>query len=569
MLTKVRIYVVLALALCMVLAFMLPGAAQRTTLSYVQVLNGDFEGNYYNYGTGQVAEYWVPYDHGSTGGLPQYRRMTSPVRNGTYSQLFWKQGALFNAGIYQILGGLGSPALSRVALGHTVTAHVWMYSIFYEAGSTIRDDKILKRVGLDPYGGTNPYSSNIVWTPFQGQDEAWVQINCKVEAKAAQMTLFIEAYNVEVGYQDQVYIDAVTVEEEGVPSPTATTAVTRTPTPTATPAIDVIRTVNVGDQPKGVAVLPDINRYLVANSGSNTVSKLEGDRSWQHSTFGSEGVGPSNIAVDADHCVAYVVNTGSNSVAKFDNVCGSTSHLVGNLALGEGKRPNGIAVLTTTNTIYVANTQASSVSVIDGATFTFVRDIAVGPVPGQIAVNPRTNKVYVTSPGYQPDNDGTVAVIDGNTQSVVKTIDFSGGDALTSPQPYGVAVNPVTNKVYVGCFGGKLVVIDGATNNPLGAFAPPTPSSLSHVGVNPGSNNVFVASAAGDAVFVYDADQRAWGRPISTGSGGPLGGLVVNPLTYQVLVSNTGSDTVSVVRDFGTYDTVFRYLPICLKSATR
>jgi len=569
MLTRMRMYIVLALAACLVLAFIYPGAAQRVTLSGVQVLNGDFEGNFYAYDTGEVAEYWVPYDHGSTGGLPQYRRKTEHVRNGSFAQMFWTQGRLFNAGIYQVIGSTGSPALARVIAGRTFTAHVWMYSIYEAAGGTIQDDKILKRVGLDPYGGTNAYSSNIVWTPWQGQDESWVQINCKAEARSSQITLFIEAYNASIGYQDQVYIDAVTIEEEGVAPPTATIAATRTPTPTATPAIQVIQTVNVGDQPKAMAVLPDINRYLVANSGSNTVSKLEGDRGWQHSIFGSEGVGPSNIAVDADHCVAYVVNTGSNSVAKFDNVCGSVSHLVGTLALGEGKRPNGIAVLTTTNTIYVANTQASSVSVIDGATFTFVKDIAVGPVPGQVAVNPRTNKVYVTSPGYQPDNDGTLAVIDGNSQTVIRTITFSGADALTSPQPYGVAVNPVTNKVYVGCFGGKLVVIDGATNNPLGALAPPTSSSLSHVVVNPASNNVFVASAVGDAVFVYDADAGTWGRPLSTGSGGPLGGLVVNPLTSQVLVSNTGQDSVSIVRDFGAYQPLRIFLPISLKAMTR
>jgi len=569
MVMKIRIYVVLAVALCMALVFMSPGAAQRTTLSYVQVLNGDFEGNYYAYGTGQVAEHWVPYDHGSTGGMPQYKRMNSPVRNGSYSQMFWKQGQLFNAGIYQILGGLNSPALTRVTVGRTVTAHVWMYSIYYEAAGAIRDNMLFKRIGLDPFGGTDPYSGNIVWTPWHGQDESWVQINCRAEAKAAQMTLFIEAYNNGIGYQDQVYVDAVTVEEEGLPSPTPTLAATRTPTPTPTPLIDVIRTVGVGDQPKGIAVLPEMNRWLVANSGSNTISKLEGFLSWQHTSFGSGGVGPSNVAVDADHCVAYVVNTGNNSVCKFENVCGTVSNLVGTVDLGEGKRPNGIAVLTTTNTIYVANTQASSVSVINGATFTFVKDIAVGPVPGHIAVNPRTNKVYVTCPGYQPDQDGTVAVIDGNTQSVIKTISFSGSDALTSPQPHGVAVNPLTNLVYVGCNGGKLVVIDGATNNPVRALAPPTPSGLSYVGVNPASNNVFVTSTVGDAVFIYDADQRAWGRTIFTGSGGALGGLAVNSLTHQVLVSNSSNDTVSVVRDFGTYDTVRLYLPICLKSAVR
>ena len=64
MLKRMRVYIVLALAACLVLAFIYPGAAQRVTLSGVQVLNGDFEGPFYPYGTGEVAQSWVPNDRG-------------------------------------------------------------------------------------------------------------------------------------------------------------------------------------------------------------------------------------------------------------------------------------------------------------------------------------------------------------------------------------------------------------------------------------------------------------------------------------------------------------------------
>jgi YVTN family beta-propeller protein len=56
-----------------------------------------------------------------------------------------------------------------------------------------------------------------------------------------------------------------------------------------------------------------------------------------------------------------------------------------------------------------------------------------------VAVNPTTNRIYVTSLGAI---DGIVSVIDGTTNTVIATIDVGDG-------PFGVAVNPATNRIYV------------------------------------------------------------------------------------------------------------------------
>ena len=62
----------------------------------------------------------------------------------------------------------------------------------------------------------------------------------------------------------------------------------------------------------------------------------------------------------------YVANTGSNSVSVIDGD-NSNSHIVKNVTVG--KQPNAIAVVNaTTNKIYVANTGSDTVSVIDGKT---------------------------------------------------------------------------------------------------------------------------------------------------------------------------------------------------------
>jgi len=566
MVNRMRVLVILALALCLGLTLIHPGVAQRGASLSALILNGDFEGAFLAYGdNGAVAQYWQAYDLSSPGGAPQFKRSTWILLHGQASQMFWKDHGLYNAGIMQVIGGAASPAGVRITANRTFTAHVWMYSVYEGASAAKQPGKILKRIGIDPYGGTNPQSSSVIWTPetLYGQDKEWVRLDCKVEARASQITLFIEGKNLTIGGQDQVFLDDVTLDEEGVSPATPTPQWTATPTPTPTPMIDVVRTVSVGHQPKGIAVMPELNRFLVANSGDNSVSRLEGFLDWRQSSFSSNGERPSGVATDPDRCLLYVSNTGSNSVSVF-NVCGSANQPAGTIALGEGRRPDGIAVLTTTNTIYVANAGANSVSVINGATLAVSKEIQVGPLPGQIAVNPKTNKVYVTSRGYPAENDGSVAVIDGNTQNVLKTIGLSYSDPVPAPEAYGVAVNPATNRVYVATASGKLVIIDGASDNVLRAITPPNAVGLSSVAVNPRSNNVYVASAAGNLVFVYDAGYGRWLRTLTIG-GGQIGGIAVNPLTFHVLVSNTGQNTVSVIRDYGWYQPYRIFLPITIK----
>ena len=69
-------------------------------------------------------------------------------------------------------------------------------------------------------------------------------------------------------------------------------------------------------------------------------------------------------------------------------------------------------------------------------------------------------------------------------------------------RPQSVAVNPVTNKIYVANVGGKNVtVIDGATNFTTTVNAGTQPSSI---GVNPVTNKIYVANAISNNVTVIE-----------------------------------------------------------------
>src|SRR5205823_1537232 len=128
-----------------------------------------------------------------------------------------------------------------------------------------------------------------------------------------------------------------------------------------------------------------------------------------------------------------------------------------------------VAVNSNTDRIYAANRFANVISVIDGSTDSVIATIAGINQPYGLAVNPNTNRLYVT-------NGVAVDVVDLSTNTLLGTIPVG-------PSPYGVAVNPNTNKIYVtnqgsgragdcssfvfpaqsGC-GNTMSVIDGVTN---------------------------------------------------------------------------------------------------------
>jgi len=77
--------------------------------------------------------------------------------------------------------------------------------------------------------------------------------------------------------------------------------------------------------------------------------------------------------------------------------------------------------------------------------------VPVGVSPEGIAVNSVTNKIYVTNTG-----DNTVTVIDGATNGTT-TVPVGSG-------PRALAVNATTNKIYVAnTISNNITVIDGVS----------------------------------------------------------------------------------------------------------
>jgi YVTN family beta-propeller protein len=105
-----------------------------------------------------------------------------------------------------------------------------------------------------------------------------------------------------------------------------------------------------------------------------------------------------------------------------------------------GDEPMGICVNPQTNRIYVANYEDNTVSVIDGTNNSVIATIEVGDHPDCIDVNPQMNHIYVVN--YW---DQSLSVIDGSTNEVIQTVNDIGDHRI----PCDVAVNPETNRIYI------------------------------------------------------------------------------------------------------------------------
>ena len=217
-----------------------------------------------------------------------------------------------------------------------------------------------------------------------------------------------------------------------------------------------------------------------------------------------------------------------------------------------GSVPYGVAVNPATNKGYVSNecgndptcNSPGTVTVVTGASNN-TSTVTTGDFPLGVAVNPVTNKIYVAN---SCGNDiscasvGTVTVIDGATNNTTTvTVGYF---------PYYLAVNATTNKIYVTNYcgndatcssAGTVTVIDGATNNTSTVTVGDFPLALF---VNTASNKIYVANTCGNdltcnsagTVTVINANNNNSTATINVGFV-PMS-VDLNSLTNKIYVAN-------------------------------
>ena len=259
----------------------------------------------------------------------------------------------------------------------------------------------------------------------------------------------------------------------------------------------VTATIPVGNDPDGIAVLPNGTAVFVANFLGDDVSVIDPTTHSVSSTI-PVASGPVGVAAAPDGSRVYVANRESNSVSVIDT---AALRVVANVGVGEG--PNGIAVRPDGGVVYVTNSFTNApgvVSVIDAASNQVVDVIAVNHSPGRVAFTPDGELAYVTN--YRSHN---VSVIDAHTHDVVATVPVAG-------RATNIAFSPDGSLAYVTTLGGRINVIETTSHSLVANI---------EVGVQP---YAIAALASGDRAYTADlrSDTSTVIETIDLVAGGPI-----------------------------------------------
>ncbi|MBN2470809.1 MAG: SH3 domain-containing protein [Anaerolineae bacterium] len=209
--------------------------------------NPGFEGFYRSYGSGQdlvlefrVADGWSPWFRRQGPDDPewQYRRPeyrpASYSYNGSAAQQFFTSFGTHEAGLFQ--------QVSRVAPGQAYRFSLATYIWSSMGGNFFRSEQpgvVSVRVGIDPAGGTNPYASSVVWSPFATFYDEWRVLFVDAVAQASRATVFVwSSAQYPVVHNDVALDDAYFGPAASAPMAASAAPAAAHATPAAAPVVE-------------------------------------------------------------------------------------------------------------------------------------------------------------------------------------------------------------------------------------------------------------------------------------------------------------------------------------------
>jgi YVTN family beta-propeller protein len=253
----------------------------------------------------------------------------------------------------------------------------------------------------------------------------------------------------------------------------------------------VISTINVGNFPIFAVVNPVTNTVYVANQSDSTVSIING--ATNSVTSLPVAPYPYSVGVDTQTNTLYVPSQVNGSVTAIN---ATTLSVIA--TIGVGAFPDWVVVNSTTHTVYVDNSEDNSLSVINGTTNTASAPIPLAARASALAVDQTSNSIFVAGA------DSALDVIDGSTNTVTSTTQIpatctTGPDLPECTQPAGIAVDPLTNTLYLSNSGLR----SGSSLLVLTATTAPTISTTTLPGGRVGTGYTSQVQATGSSPITF------------------------------------------------------------------
>jgi YVTN family beta-propeller protein len=251
--------------------------------------------------------------------------------------------------------------------------------------------------------------------------------------------------------------------------------------------------IKVGIKPAGIDFDSNTNKLYVANSGSLSISVIDGTnnrflRSIPLTQF------PNAVSIDQDNNRVFVTE-GSNAIGVIDSL---SDKLIAEVRYAPDSLdqsliylPVDIAIDSKLNAglLFIANKQNNSITVLYSNTYSVAQTIPLSASPQYLAVNPMSHKLYVAY-----SNDDRISIIHYN--AAARGINYQVSDIFPKGSTYSITINPITNLVYL--LDGKsqsISVIDGINDTAIDDInLDATPYKAI---INPNTNKIYVVNFDG------------------------------------------------------------------------
>ena len=216
----------------------------------------------------------VPYhnpEFRDTAGGPQE---TGPSRRieGENSQKYFTFYTVHDAGLYQIVNQ-GFKKGDR--LRFSVYMMAWSSTENNPSKSTGQSTMGMQ-VGIDPYGGNNPWSPNIVWAPVQESWDVFSQFTVEAVAQGNMVSVWTRSQPTFAIQHNDVYVDAASLNVVAVAKPAPRPVTTRPVTSTKTVTTTKVTTRTVGTRVITSTALVTstvvVTRYVAITTPASTAS---------------------------------------------------------------------------------------------------------------------------------------------------------------------------------------------------------------------------------------------------------------------------------------------------------
>ena len=200
----------------------------------------------------------------------------------------------------------------------------------------------------------------------------------------------------------------------------------------------------VGSTPKFLAVTPD-NRYLLVSNWCSYDLSVVDPATNQEIKRIPVGAYPRGIAVDPTSTTAYIAVMGSRDIAKLDLATLTLTYI-----RDVGAAPRHLVMDPAGHYLYATLNGDGQVIKIDLTNDTVVARVTTGQAPRSMTIAPDGRSLYVVN---YDSND--VTKLDVTDMHILQKVP-------TTTHPIGITYDAVTNRVWVACYSGAIMVFDDA-----------------------------------------------------------------------------------------------------------